>query len=245
MRFGWKCRFLRQKCSFWNQQNYPWANPLFIASETCRKMNTFVGIKWNNFSVQISVVPHDVWDNEDLQKLNFFYSFPPDYFLLSRQKCLLARSVKRGLWNEEESFELRSCYTLESSTCPSPGRDGDFMQLSPPTPHKPERPVREQNSKLIMPYLAKPSVPTWNSDPYILLKGLYLKANYFGPSLGFSLEKLSRQFWGPWQDQDETVLPFHLISPCSDPFLPPVCPTLWCKPRFAEEASFPVSSSCF
>lgn len=78
---------------------------------------------------------------------------------------------------------------------------------------KHERPVQEQNSKLIMPYLAKCSLPMWNSDPYILLKGLYLKANYFSPLASSFLWKLSRQFWGPWQDQDETVLLFPLISP--------------------------------
>lgn len=43
---------------------------------------------------------------------------------------------------------------------PAPGRDGDFMQLLSPTPHEHERPVQEQNSKLIMPYLAKCSVST-------------------------------------------------------------------------------------
>lgn len=102
MRFGWKCRFLRLKCSFWNQQNYPWANPLFIASETCGKMNTFVGIKWNNFSIQISMVP-PVSETMKICRNWTFYSFSLDYFLLSRQKCLLARSVKRRriLWAQE------------------------------------------------------------------------------------------------------------------------------------------------
>lgn len=83
---------------------------------------------------------------------------------------------------------------MESSTCPSPGRDGDFMQLLSPTPHEHERPVREQNSKLIMPYLAKCSVSTRNSDPHILLKGLYLKANYFGLSLASPWENFQDNF---------------------------------------------------
>lgn len=151
--------------------------------------------------------------------------------------------VREVLWNEEESFELRSCYTLESSTCLSPGRDGDFMQLSPPTPHKHERPVREQNSKLIMPYLAKCSVPTWNSDPHILLKGLYLKANYFGPLLASP--------WENFQDNFEDRGRIKMKQFClAISFLPAQIPSflrcvLWCKPLFAEEASFPMSSSCF
>lgn len=77
---------------------------------------------------------------------------------------------------------------------------------------KHERSVWEQNSKLIMPYLAKCSLPTWNSDPHILLKGLYLKANYFSPLASSFLWKLARQFWGPWRDQDETLLLCPLIS---------------------------------
>lgn len=95
------------------------------------------------------------------------------------------------------------------------------MQLLYTTTCKHKRPVQEQNSKLIMPYLAKCSLPMWNSDPHILLKGLYLKANYFRPLASSFLWKLSRQFWGPW-DQDETVLPFHLISSSSLLYF------LWC-----------------
>lgn len=93
-----------------------------------------------------------------------------------------------------------------------PRRDSDFTRVLCTVTRKHERSVWEQNSKLIMPYLAKCSLPTWNSDPHILLKGLYLKANYFSPLASSFLWKLARQFWGPWRDQDETLLLCPLIS---------------------------------
>lgn len=156
-----------------------------------------------------------------------FSLFCPPPFFFSRGN-IFVREVRKIKKNNFSSGAVTLCTDQPTPTPAEAAISCDYYIMT----RKHEPPVREQNSKLIMPYLAKCSLPTWNSDPHILLKGLYPKANYFSPLACSFLWKLSRQFWGPWQDQDETVLPFHLISSsslqeCSDPLLPPVCPSIF------------------